>query len=47
MGKAGAYNLRERIEDGWAIRCEGDPTCVMGLPMIRLAPILRGLLLSE
>jgi len=32
-GKAGAYNLRERLEAGWAIRYEGDPTSIMGLPM--------------
>lgn len=35
-GKAGAYNLRERIEAGWPIRYEGDPTTIMGLPMRRL-----------
>ena len=43
-GKAGAYNLYERIEDGWPIEYEGDPTCVMGLPMVRLTPLLRSLL---
>ena len=32
-GKAGAYNLRERLEAGWAIEYEGDPTSIMGLPM--------------
>lgn len=32
-GKAGAYNLGERIEAGWPIQYEGDPTTVMGLPM--------------
>ena len=32
-GKAGAYNLYERIEAGWAIEFEGDPTSIMGLPM--------------
>lgn len=35
-GKAGAYNLRERINDGWAITYDGDPTSIMGLPMKRL-----------
>ena len=35
-GKAGAYNLQERIDAGWPIRCEGDPSTVMGLPMRRL-----------
>jgi len=39
-GKAGAYNLSERIADGWPIECEGDPATVMGLPMRRLtAPL--------
>lgn len=35
-GKAGAYNLSERIEAGWPIQCLGDPTTVMGLPMRKL-----------
>ncbi len=35
-GKAGAYNLQERIDAGWPLSCEGDPTTVMGLPMLRL-----------
>lgn len=33
QGKAGAYNLSERIEAGWPITYEGDPSTVMGLPM--------------
>jgi septum formation protein len=41
-GKAGGYNLRERIEAGWPITCSGDPGTVMGLPVrrlrLRLAP---------
>jgi septum formation protein len=32
-GKAGAYNLSERIDAGWQITCHGDPANVMGLPM--------------
>lgn len=32
-GKAGGYNLYERIDDGWPIRFDGDPTTIMGLPM--------------
>lgn len=40
-GKAGAYNLSERIEAGWPIRYEGDPATVMGLPMRRLVPRLE------
>ena len=35
-GKAGAYNLAERLDAGWPIICHGDPTSVMGLPMERL-----------
>lgn len=40
-GKAGGYNLRERIDDGWPIEFEGDASTVMGLPMRRLTPLLR------
>ncbi|MFG0305124.1 MAG: Maf family protein [Phycisphaerales bacterium JB040] len=36
-GKAGAYNLSERLEAGWPIEYEGDPTSIMGLPMELLA----------
>ncbi|MBL8991665.1 MAG: septum formation protein Maf [Phycisphaerae bacterium] len=32
-GKAGGYNLEEILRAGWPVRCEGDPTTVMGLPM--------------
>lgn len=42
-GKAGAYNLRERIEAGWPITYQGDPSAIMGLPMARLIPALRSL----
>ncbi len=35
-GKAGAYNLRERLDDGWPIEFDGDPTTIMGLPMTKL-----------
>ncbi len=40
-GKAGAYNLAERLQAGWPITVEGDPGTVMGLPMARLAERLR------
>ncbi|MEM9083315.1 MAG: Maf family protein [Planctomycetota bacterium] len=43
-GKAGGYNLNERINGGWPITFEGDPTCVTGLPMRRVVPILRSML---
>lgn len=39
-GKAGAYNYADRLEAGWPLACEGDPTTIMGLPMDRLKPIL-------
>ena len=39
-GKAGGYNLAERMAAGWPITVEGDPGTVMGLPMRRLAPLL-------
>lgn len=45
-GKAGGYNLSERLADGWPIEFEGDPGTIMGLPMHRLAPILRRLLVQ-
>lgn len=43
-GKAGAYNLSERLDDHWPITYEGDPATIMGLPMRRLAPVLGELL---
>lgn len=45
-GKAGAYNLSERLADGWPISYDGDPGTVMGLPMVRLTPVLREVLAS-
>ena len=41
-GKAGGYNLSERIEAGWPVVCNGDQTSVMGLPMERLNQELSG-----
>ncbi len=43
-GKAGAYNLVERLEAGWPIQFRGDPGTIMGLPMRMLTPLLRRLL---
>lgn len=40
-GKAGAYNLAERLQAGWPISVKGDPGTVMGLPMVRLGERLR------
>jgi septum formation protein len=42
-GKAGGYNLLERIQAGWPISYTGDPTTVMGLPMQSLIPRLSTL----
>jgi len=42
-GKAGAYNLFERIDAGWPIEYSGDPTTVMGLPMRALVSRLERL----
>ena len=42
-GKAGGYNLVDRVADGWPVRCVGDPDTVMGLPMRRLRPLLERL----
>jgi MAF protein len=32
-GKAGSYNLPERVGAGWPIECVGDPQTVVGLPV--------------
>ena len=46
-GKAGAYNLSERIAAGWPIRYEGDPATIMGLPMRILDKHLAGFIFSR
>jgi len=46
-GKAGGYNLSERLDDGWPIDVDGDPTTVMGLPMRRLPVWLQRLEMSD
>lgn len=43
-GKAGGYNLSERLHDGWPITYQGDPGTVVGLPMDRLTPLLHEML---
>jgi septum formation protein len=40
-GKAGGYNLSERLQAGWPIEVQGDPATVMGLPVRRLEPLLE------
>ena len=44
QGKAGAYNLLERIDAGWPLTYSGDPTTIMGLPMNRLVGRLSSIL---
>ena len=43
MGKAGGYNLGERLEAGWPIEYDGDPTTIVGLPMRALVARLESL----
>jgi len=40
-GKAGGYNILDQLAYSWPITFDGDITTVMGLPMQRLAPVLR------
>lgn len=40
-GKAGAYNLSERVDAGWPITWVGDPGTVMGLPIRLLKELLH------
>lgn len=47
QGKAGAYNLRERVDAGWPIECEGDPNAVMGLPVAALSKRIQSLVASR
>ena len=35
QGKAGAYNITERLAAGWPIEFTGDETSIVGLPMTR------------
>lgn len=39
QGKAGGYNLADRINAGWPIKFSGDPATVMGLPITRLVEL--------
>ncbi|MDE1798716.1 MAG: Maf family protein [Candidatus Micrarchaeota archaeon] len=42
-GKAGGFNIEEMPARGWARKTAGDRNVVIGLPLGRLKPILRGL----
>ncbi len=46
-GKAGGYNLADRIADGWPITYRGDASSIMGLPMARLGRLLEEALASR
>lgn len=35
VGKAGGYNITERLAAGWPITFDGDETSIVGLPMTR------------
>lgn len=43
-GKAGGYNLSERLEAGWPLRFEGEASTIMGLPIQLLAQELQAFL---
>ena len=40
-GKAGGYNLSDRIDAGWPVHCDGEPEAVMGLSMHLLEQLLQ------
>jgi septum formation protein len=40
-GKAGGYNLTDRVEAGWPITWSGDPATIVGLPISKLIARLR------
>jgi len=42
-GKAGGYNLQDRVDAGWPITWEGDASTIMGMPV----PLLRRLLENQ
>ena len=46
-GKAGGYNLAERLAEGWPIEVDGDPASVMGLPVERVVGLLERFELGE
>lgn len=40
QGKAGAYNISERLEAGWPIEFSGDEDSIVGLPLTRVVRCL-------
>jgi len=43
QGKAGGYNLTERLAAGWPLTVQGDPDTVVGLPIGQLKPRFKAL----
>ncbi len=43
QGKAGGYNLAERQAASWPVQYDGDPTTIMGLPIVKLQRVLASL----
>ena len=39
-GRAGGYDMSQRLRDGWRVHCEGDPDTVAGLPWRRVKEFL-------
>lgn len=46
-GKAGGYNIADRLKAGWAIEFQGDATSIMGLPMRALTPRLEAMAIAR
>lgn len=42
-GKAGGYNLTDRLAAGWPLTVQGDPDTVVGLPSAKLKPRFNAL----
>ena len=40
-GKAGGYNLMDRVDNGWPLTWSGDETTIVGLPMRQLLSMLE------
>ena len=39
-GRAGGYDISQRLRDGWRVHCEGDPDTVAGLPWLRVKELI-------
>ncbi len=47
QGKAGAYNITERLAAGWSIKFEGDESSIVGLPMTRTLDRLKAFAMNS